>query len=52
MIGHASVTLNGTAAEVRSAYTEQEEEVGIPEWVINESREMNREVTPPAHLFF
>ena len=41
-----------TGAEVRSAYTEQEEEVAIPEWVINESREMNREVTPPAHLFF
>ena len=28
------------------------EEGGIPEWVINESREMAREVTPPAHLFF
>ena len=41
-----------TGAEVQSAYTEQEEDVAIPEWVINESREMNREVTPPAHLFF
>ena len=35
----------------RLACTEQEEEV-IPEWVIAESRDMNREVAPPAHLFF
>ena len=41
-----------TGAEVWSAYTEKEEEVAIPEWVINESRAMKREVTPPAHLFF
>ena len=34
------------------ACTEQEEEAAIPEWVITESREMNREVTPPAQLFF
>ena len=40
----------GTAAQSES--TDQEEEGGISEWVINESREMNREVTPPAHLFF
>ena len=34
------------------ACTEQEEEAAIPGWVITESREMNREVTPPAQLFF
>ena len=34
------------------ACTEQEEEAAISEWVITESREMNREVTPPAQLFF
>ena len=33
------------------ACTEQEEEAAIPGWVITESREMNREVTPPAQLF-
>ena len=41
-----------TGTMKRSAYTEQEEEVAIPEWVITESREMNREVTPPVQLFF
>ena len=41
-----------TGAVERAAGTEQEEGVMIPEWVITESREMNREVTPPAHLFF
>ena len=40
------------SAMLRSAGTEQEEEAAIPEWVITESREMNREVTPPAQLFF
>jgi hypothetical protein len=30
-----------TGTVERSAYTEQEEEVAIPEWVITESREMN-----------
>ena len=40
------------SAVPRLACTEQEEEVAIPEWVITESREMNREVTPPAQLFF
>ena len=37
---------------LRSAGTKQEEKAAIPEWVITESREMNREVTPPAQLFF
>ena len=41
-----------TSAMLRSAGTEQEEEAVIPEWVITESCEMNREVTPPAQLFF
>ena len=41
-----------TSVVTRSACTEQEEEMAIPEWVITESREMNREVTPPAQLFF
>ena len=41
-----------TSAVARSACTEQEEEVATPEWVLTESREMNREVTPPAQLFF
>ena len=40
------------SAMLRSAGTEQEEEAAIPEWVITESRDMNREVTPPAQLFF
>ena len=40
------------SATLRSAGTEQEEEAAIPEWVITESQEMNREVTPPAQLFF
>ena len=41
------------SAMLRSAGTEQEEEeAAIPEWVITKSREMNREVTPPAQLFF
>ena len=31
---------------------QEEEEEAIPEWVITESREMNREVTPPIQLFF
>ena len=35
----------------RLAYTGQEE-AAIPEWVITESREMSREVTPPAQFFF
>ena len=34
------------------AYAAQEEETAIPEWVITESREMNREVTPPVQFFF
>ena len=34
-----------TSAMLRSAGTEQEEEAAIPEWVITESRKMNREVT-------
>ena len=42
----------GKSAVPRLACTEQEEEAAIPEWVITESREMNREVTPPAQLFF
>ena len=41
-----------TSAVPRTVCTEQEEEAAIPEWVITESREMNREVTPPAQLFF
>ena len=41
-----------TSAVPRLAGTEQEDEAAIPEWVITESREMNREVTPPAQLFF
>ena len=43
--------LMATGEVERLACTEQEEEV-IPEWIIAESRDMNREVTPPAHLFF
>ena len=39
----------GTVA--RSTFTEQEEEVAISQWVITESREMNREVTPPVQIF-
>ena len=31
---------------------EKKEEEEIPEWVITESREMNREVTPPVQFFF
>ena len=34
------------------AYAAPAEEEAIPEWVITESREMNREVTPPVQLFF
>ena len=34
------------------AYAEQEEKAEIPEWVLTESREMNREVTPPVQFFF
>ena len=36
----------------RLAYAAQEEKAAIPEWVITESREMNREVTPPVQFFF
>ena len=36
----------------RLAYAEQEEEKANLEWVITESREMNREVTPPVQFFF
>ena len=43
-----SIAMDTTA---RLAYAGQEEEV-IPEWVITESRAMNREVTPPAQFFF
>ena len=49
---HTLSTSMDTSAMLRSAGTEQEEEAVIPEWVITESREMNREVTPPAQLFF
>ena len=49
---HTLSPLIATSAVARSACTEQEEEVAIPEWVITESREMNREVTPPVQLFF
>ena len=40
-----------TAAAERLELAGQKEEA-IPEWVITESREMNREVTPPAQYFF
>ena len=36
----------------RLAYAAPAEEAAIPEWVITESREMNREVTPPVQFFF
>ena len=49
---HTMSTSMDTSAMLRSAGTEQEEEAAIPEWVITESREMNREVTPPAQLSF
>ena len=39
---HTLSTSTNTSAMLRSAGTEQEEEVAIPEWVITESREMNR----------
>ena len=40
-----------TAAAERLELAGQKEEA-IPKWVITESREMNREVTPPAQYFF
>ena len=49
---HTLSTSMNTSAMLRSAGTEQDEKAAIPEWVITESREMNREVTPPAQLFF
>ena len=36
----------------RLAYPEQKEEAELSEWVLTESREMNREVTPPVRFFF
>jgi hypothetical protein len=41
-----------TSIPTQSVATVPVEEEAIPEWVITESREMNREVTPPTHLFF
>ena len=41
-----------TSIPTQSVATVPVEEKAIPEWVITESREMNREVTPPTHLFF
>ena len=49
---HISSSSVDTGTVARSAYTEQEEEVAIPEWVITEGREMNREVTPPVQFDF
>ena len=49
---HIPAPSNGTGTMEQSAHTVQEEEVAIPEWVITESRAMNREVTPPVQLFF
>ena len=41
-----------TSIPTQSVATVPGEEEAIPEWVITESCEMNREVTPPTHLFF
>jgi plasmid stabilization system protein ParE len=48
---HISVHPIATDAAERLEHAGQEEEV-ISEWVITESREMSREVTPPDQFFF
>ena len=57
-VQHSAGTTTGaspaqdTHISVNSVATDPAEEEAIPEWVITESREMNREVTPPVQLFF
>ena len=57
-VQHSAGTTTGaspaqdTHSPVNSVATYPAEEEAIPEWVITESREMNREVTPPVQLFF